>query len=188
MANFNVTDVTTGVSTTTNGTTATAPFPTNLAGAPLNIQFVSSSAGSGVTATDSVVVASLVPNVFIATGSGNDIVNLVGNGSNNVDAGPGANTIFGGTGNDHFIVQGAGLTGLALDVINGWHPGDILSMFGIDPAALSISVTAGVLTIGEKNAAGTGTMLVSIPIGTNPINVTSGNTGGVTPISFVNVS
>src|SRR5690349_13762966 len=66
MPSFNVLDLNTGTNAITDGTPgAVAPPPVNSAGQPLTNQLVS-------TTPDSVSVTALVPNVYIATGAGND--------------------------------------------------------------------------------------------------------------------
>jgi Ca2+-binding RTX toxin-like protein len=167
MPSFSVLDLNTGTNAITDGTPgAVAPPPVNSAGQPLTNQLVS-------TTPDSVSVTALVPNVYIATGVGNDFINLSFlNGSNLVDGGSGTNSIIGGTGNDTFNMVGPNLTANAFDVISGFHPGDVANVIGIAPGSFSLSEIPGVgLVIDNKTPAGADLRLLIGGSPTGSLNV-----------------
>jgi hypothetical protein len=135
------------------------------------MQFVYSNPASGVVnpATSSLQVQASPPGgVYIQTGPGNDLINLGATTVGNlVDAGSGFNSIFGGTGNDDFQMYAAGPTvpppfPPIVDQIFNWHPGDVLSMFGINPATLHLTLNGGNLKIDATTAGGPGLMSATI--------------------------
>ena len=79
----------------------------------------------------SVVIVTTAPDVFIKSFSGYDAIQLH-SGQNVVDAGPGSNFLIGGTGHDTFFLDGSS-GAVTWDTILGFHPGDMVAMFGFHP-------------------------------------------------------
>jgi Ca2+-binding RTX toxin-like protein len=147
MPNFTVEDRTTGTTSNTDGTPNTVSI-SNLGGQPLTNQYVN-------LTTDNLTVTSLVPNTYIKTGSGNDIIFLSGNGGNIADGGSGSNTIYGGSGNDGFEILGQTAVSNVFDVINNLQPGDVMTVYGVVPRSFNSTYNPSVgLDLFNKNAAG----------------------------------
>ncbi len=79
----------------------------------------------------SIVIVANAPDVFIKSFSGYAAIQLA-SGQNVVDAGPGSNFLIGGTGQDTFFLDGTSGR-VVWDTILGFHPGDMVTMFGFHP-------------------------------------------------------
>jgi fimbrial isopeptide formation D2 family protein len=79
------------------------------------------------TAGPAVIVAH-TPDAFIKSFSGFSAIQVLG-GRNVVDAGPGSNFVVGGTGDDTFFLDGTH-GAVTWDTIQGFHPGDMMTLFG----------------------------------------------------------
>jgi len=137
----------------TAGTPATAASPagfvvsntatgasTQVTGAPYAGSF------SGITQSfiqvtpASLHIVSQTPNSFIATGSGNDAIDVSQtNGNNIIDAGEGSNFLIGGSGSDSFFIDDRNLTAYAWSTIFNFHAGDSLTIWGISPADFALT-------------------------------------------------
>ena len=82
-----------------------------------------------------VAIIAQSPNVFVKSFVGNAAVE-VQSGQNVIDAGKGSNFLVGGTGLDVFFLDGRS-EAVTWDTIVGFHPGDIATVFGYDPAVSS---------------------------------------------------
>ena len=175
MPNFTVADRTTGANFNTDGT-PNAVAVSNHDGQPLTNQYVS-------LTSDNLNVASLVPNTHIQTGSGSDLVFLYGGGDNVVDAGSGSNTIFGGSGKDGFLILGNNAGSSVFDVINNFHPGDVMTIYGVTPGSFSSTYDPRVgLDLFNKNSAGVDLIVRVAGYGSNPATASPIHTAfGTTP-------
>lgn len=78
--------------------------------------------------TDSVSLATSVPNVFLKGGIGDDAIQ-VSSGSNVLDGGTGSNFLVGGTGTDTFYTD-ARATAVVWNTIQNFHQGDAATLWG----------------------------------------------------------
>jgi hypothetical protein len=125
--------------------TANAP-PTDLPGTPYAGQGQTFAGGLPLTGVqnefvsssmlaDSLLVIALTPNVFIATGSGNDGIVAAQGGSNVIDPGGGVNVVqLGSTGSD-LLVFDANLATPTGDAFLNFHAGDGLVIRGASVAS-----------------------------------------------------
>ena len=79
-----------------------------------------------------VVIIAQAPNVFVKNFKGDAAIALL-SGQNVVDAGKGSNFLIGGTGSDVFFLDGRS-DAVTWDTIVGFHPGDIVTLFGFHAA------------------------------------------------------
>ncbi len=82
------------------------------------------------------VIVAHTSNAFIKSFSGFSAIQVLG-GQNVVDAGPGSNFIVGGTGNDTFFLDGTH-GAVTWDTIQGFHPGDMMTLFGFNAGTSSL--------------------------------------------------
>ncbi len=78
--------------------------------------------------TGPAVIVAHTPDAFIKSFSGFGAIQVLG-GRNVVDAGPGSNFVVGGTGDDTFFLDGTH-GAVTWDTIQGFHPGDMMTLFG----------------------------------------------------------
>ncbi len=132
-ASVNLTDVTTGITTT--------PFMTPYDGpvAGLTSDFI-------LVTWHNVNITATAPNVFISLdgGTGEDAiaVNLL-NGNNVLNGSTGSSFLYGGTGNDTFFVDDRHATADIWSTVVGFHSGDNATVWGITPAAFNLSWVNG---------------------------------------------
>lgn len=89
---------------------------------------------------DNLYIYSNSPNVFVY-GQGNDIINLQGDaGTNVLDAGHGNDTLIGGTGQNTFVVEGNTAIHTVSDIIQQFHAGDAIDIWGIPKSGGANSV------------------------------------------------
>jgi hypothetical protein len=161
MPNFTVADKTTGANFNTDGT-PNAVAISNLDGQPLTNQYIN-------ITPDNLNVTPLVPNTYTQTGSGNDLIFLNSNGSNTVDAGSGTNNIFGGSGKDAFEILGNQVGSSVFDIINNFHPGDLVTVYGATFGSFSSTYDPKVgLDLFNKNSAGVDLTVRIAGYGSNP--------------------
>jgi len=126
-ANFLISNMKTGVSSSTTGNAYTGPV------AGLQNQCI-------MITPDNLNITALAPNSFIRTGSGTDAIDVSRAGGTNVlDGSTGSNFLVGGTGNDTFFVDDRGPTADIWSTVMGFHSGDAATVFGLsqDNAMLS---------------------------------------------------
>ncbi|HEY0207424.1 MAG TPA: hypothetical protein VGC15_25130 [Acetobacteraceae bacterium] len=85
------------------------------------------------------VIVAHTDNTFIKSFSGFCAIQVAG-GRNVVDAGPGSNFIVGGAGDDTFFLNG-GQGAVTWDTITGFHPGDMVTLFGFHAGTSSFAWT-----------------------------------------------
>lgn len=78
--------------------------------------------------TDSVSLASAMPNVFLHGGAGDDAI-AVSSGQNVLDGGTGSNFLVGGSGTDTFYTDARG-TAVVWNTIENFHTGDMATLWG----------------------------------------------------------
>lgn len=83
------------------------------------------------------VIVAHTDTTFIKSFSGFCAIQVAG-GRNVVDAGPGSNFIVGGAGNDTFFLNGS-QGAVTWDTINGFHPGDTVTLFGFHAGTSSFA-------------------------------------------------
>lgn len=84
---------------------------------------------------DDLNVVPITDNVFVHTGSGDDAINYAGTSGNNVaDGGSGSNFMTSGQGNDTFFDDARGATHDIWNTIQGFHPGDASTLWGVTDA------------------------------------------------------
>jgi Ca2+-binding RTX toxin-like protein len=151
MPNFSVLDITNNTGPTLTDGTPGAVRISNNALQPLTNPYVANT-------PDNVSVTALVANVYVKTGAGNDFLDVhFLNGGNILDGGAGVNTLIGGSGNDGFEILGNNLNVPAFDVIYGFHPGDVATIYGVAPGSLNLTENPqSGLILNSKNAAGVG--------------------------------
>lgn len=126
--NFSVQDATTGTTTSSPGTIYTGPV------AGLQYQYTS-------VTPDSLNITATTPNVFIASGAGQDGLNVSGvNGNNILDGGGGSNFLTGGTGNDTFYVDIRNQTTPVFSTIANFHSGDNATVWGVTLADFTVNL------------------------------------------------
>nr|WP_294528259.1 hypothetical protein [uncultured Rhodopila sp.] len=83
--------------------------------------------------TASLNITATAPNSFIATGSGNDSINVSRvNGNNVLDGGGGSNFLTGGTGDDTFYLDASNPTAATMSTVVNFHSGDDLTIWGVN--------------------------------------------------------
>ncbi|HBK08186.1 MAG TPA: hypothetical protein DDZ81_20430 [Acetobacteraceae bacterium] len=81
---------------------------------------------------DGLNITTTTPNWFIASGSGNDAIDVSQGGGNNVvDGGRGSNFLTGGSGNDTFFIDDRAATSAIWSTIAGFHAGDAVTVWGV---------------------------------------------------------
>ncbi len=85
--------------------------------------------------TDPLAMVAQTPNTFIKCVAGEAAIQLL-SGQNVVDAGPGSNFLIGGTGQATFYLDGRP-AGETWDTIVGFHPGDIVTLWGFQSGVSS---------------------------------------------------
>lgn len=150
---FRVQDLTTGSSSTAPGTA--------YAGGLDYLQYEYIYSGG-----DSINVATSLPNAFIKTGSGADVLTATF-GNNLLDAGGGSNILTGGDGQDGgrdtFIVDATG--GGVIDTFVNFHQGDTLQIFGFVPGT-----STGTLATGGASGYGGATIYAALGGAGTPVN------------------
>jgi len=138
---------------------------------------------------DPAVIVAHTDNTFIKSFSGFCAIQVAG-GRNVVDAGPGSNFIVGGTGDDTFFLNGS-QGAVTWDTITGFHPGDMVTLFGFHAGTSSFAWTDAEGAAGytgrtiHADLAGDGGITASLTFaGTTAANtdgyaVTTGTVGGV---------
>jgi Ca2+-binding RTX toxin-like protein len=140
-ADFAISDQTTGLVTLSGGETYTGP----VSGITQDIILATS---------DNINVTADIPNVFIATGSGNDTINVSGaNGKNILDSGTGSNFLTGGIGDDTFYLDDRNPDAPIFSTIVNFHAGDYATVWGVYASNFSVL---------ELNNQGAPAILVSI--------------------------
>lgn len=129
--NFDVTDTTTGATTSTAGT----PYTGSLSG--LTSEFVA-------VTTDGLAITATQPDVFIQGGPGNDAINVSNvNGNNVLDGSTGSNFLIGGTGDDTFYLDARGTTANVFDTIANFHSGDNATVYGVNATLFTLTAYDG---------------------------------------------
>lgn len=169
---FVMTDTTTGVSSSSAGEAYSGPV------VGLQSQYIT-------VTTDSLNIASITPNSFIHTGSGNDAVDVSRAGGNNVlDGSTGSNFLVGGTGNDTFFVDDRAATADIWSTVVNFHAGDAATIFGVTSTGFALDYEDG-----QGAAGATGMTLHAITAG-KPIasitlaGYTKADLGGRLGVSF----
>ncbi len=125
-ANFLLTNMTTGASSSAAGDAYSGPVP------GLQHQYITVS-------TDNLNIAATAPNSFIHSGSGNDALDVSRNGGNNVlDGSTGSNFLVGGAGNDTFFVDDRAAAADIWSTVVNFHAGDDATIFGVTPADVAL--------------------------------------------------
>ena len=125
-ANFLLTNMTTGVSSSAAGIAYNGPV------AGLQHQYITVS-------TDSLNIAAAAPNSFIHSGSGNDAIDVSGAGGNNVlDGSTGSNFLVGGAGTDTFFVDDRAAAADIWSTVVNFHSGDDATIFGVTPSDFAL--------------------------------------------------
>ena len=130
--------------TTEPAPVAAAPVPQRFAVVNASTGVASTSlgeAGGGVSGIDwtfiaitpeSLAITAAVPNVFIRTGSGNDLIDVWAAGGTNVlDGGEGSNFLTGGSGFDTFFVDARNAAGSTWSTVRNLGQGDAATLWGI---------------------------------------------------------
>ncbi len=122
---FQLTDSTTGVSSTAAGEVYSGPV--------VGLQF------QYITVTpDNLNIAATVPNTFVHAGSGNDAIDVSRVSGNNVlDGSTGSNFLVGGAGNDTFFVDDRTATTDIWSTVVNFHSGDATTIFGVTPTGFT---------------------------------------------------
>lgn len=90
---------------------------------------------------DNLNITSHVPNSFIHSGAGNDAIDVSSAGGNNIlDGSTGSNYLTGGTGDDTFYLDDRSPTSDVFSTVVGFHSGDNVSIFGVDPTNFKIAM------------------------------------------------
>ena len=80
---------------------------------------------------DGLNITTATPDWFIASGSGNDAIDVASGGGNNVvDGGGGSNFLTGGSGDDTFFVDDRSAASAIWSTIAGFHSGDAVTVWG----------------------------------------------------------
>ena len=138
---------------------------------------------------DPAVIVAHTDNAFIKSFSGFCAIQVAG-GRNVVDAGPGSNFIVGGAGDDTFFLNG-NHGAVTWDTITGFHPGDMVTLFGFHAGTSSFTWTDADGAAGytgrtiHADLAGNGGITASLTFAgttaadTDGYAVTTGTVGGV---------
>ncbi len=125
-ANFQISDMRTGVSSTAAGTAYTGPV------AGLQNQFI-------MITSDNINITATVPNSFIHTGSGVDAIDVSKVGGTNVlDGSTGSNFLSGGTGTDTFFVDDRIASADIWSTVVNFHAGDAVTIFGVTSTGFNL--------------------------------------------------
>jgi len=130
-------------------------------------------------------ITSSSPNTFIHSGNGDDGIDASGGGTNVIDGGGGSNFLTGGTGKDTFFVDDRQPSVNIWTTVQGFHKGDIATIWGITPtnqittvdnagAAGHTGLTFGVTTPGKPDANLTLTGLASADL--SKLSISFGHT------------
>jgi Ca2+-binding RTX toxin-like protein len=98
-------------------------------------------------ASDSLNISVSTPNWFLHSGSGNDAL-AVSSGTNVLDGGTGSNFLSGGSGTDTFFVDDRGPTADIWSTVNGFHAGDVATIWGVTPQDFGLAWVDGQGTAG----------------------------------------
>ena len=97
-------------------------------------------------------VTPFVPDTFVRTGSGNDVIDVSKvNGNNILDGGTGGNMLIGGSGQDTFYVDDRAPAAQTWSTVENFHAGDAVTVWGVTPQDFSIDWANG---LGAPNAPG----------------------------------
>lgn len=112
---------------------------------------------------DGLNVTTTTPNWFIASGSGNDAIDVSGGGGNNVvDGGRGSNFLTGGSGDDTFFVDDRSATSAIWSTIAGFHSGDAVTVWGVTAQNFALTWLDG------QGAAGNTGLTLSVAAANKP--------------------
>ena len=125
MANFNVTDTTTGTSFVTAGDSYNGPVP------ELQRECI-------MLTQDNINITANIPNVFVHSDGGEDALQVL-SGTNVLDGSTGSNFLVGGTGNDTFFVDDRGPAADIWSTVVGFHGGDSATVWGVTPQDFKFS-------------------------------------------------
>jgi hypothetical protein len=117
-------DTTTGKSVSATPTAYTGPV------AGLQEQYI-------YTGRDSVNITVNSDDWFVHGGPGNDAIAVVG-GTNVLDGSTGSNFLSGGTGSDTFFVDDRSPSAPIWSTMNGFHAGDMATVFGVTPGQFDL--------------------------------------------------
>ena len=173
-ANFLITDMTTGASSSAAGNAYSGPV------AGLLHQYVTVS-------TDNLNIAASGPNVFIHSGSGNDALDVSRAGGNNVlDGSTGSNFLVGGAGRDTFFVDDRAPAADIWSTVVNFHGGDDATIFGVTPSNFALDWEDGQGAAGSTgltlHATAPGKPVASITLA----GYTKADLGGRLSVSFGN--
>ena len=130
-AKFMITNVTTGVSSTSDGQHYLGPV------AGLTDELI-------LATSDKINVTANIPNVFIHTGSGDDALNVSSASGNNVlDGGTGSNFLVGGNGMDTFFVDDRAAPADIWSTVVGFGAGDAATIWGVTPQDFDLAWVDG---------------------------------------------
>ena len=125
-ANFLISNMNTGVSSTTPGSAYAGPV------GGLQNQCI-------MITPDNLNITAAAPNSFIHTGSGTDAIDVSKVGGTNVlDGSTGSNFLAGGTGNDTFFVDDRIASADMWSTVVNFHTGDAATIFGVTPAGFNL--------------------------------------------------
>lgn len=136
--NFTIADETTGTQSFATGSTYSGPVQ------GLSEEFI-------FVSPDNLNITSHVPNVFIHTGGGDDAIDVSQtNGNNILDGSTGSNFLTGGKGFDTFYVDDRSPISDVFSTVVGFHAGDNVTIFGINPTAFNINTLDNQGAVGAK--------------------------------------
>ncbi len=98
-------------------------------------------------ASDSLNISVSTPGWFLHSGGGNDAL-AVSSGTNVLDGGTGSNFLTGGSGTDTFFVDDRGPTGDIWSTVNGFHAGDVATIWGVTAQDFGLAWVDGQGTAG----------------------------------------
>ncbi len=112
---------------------------------------------------DGLNITTTTPNWFIASGSGNDAIDVSKGGGNNVvDGGRGSNFLTGGSGDDTFFVDDRSATSAIWSTIAGFHAGDAVTVWGVTAQNFALTWLDG------QGAAGNTGLTLSVAAANKP--------------------
>ena len=112
---------------------------------------------------DGLNIATTTPNWFIASGRGNDAIDVSRGGGNNVvDGGGGSNFLTGGSGDDTFFVDDRSATSAIWSTIVGFHSGDAVTVWGVTAQSFALTWLDG------QGAAGNTGLTLSVTAANKP--------------------
>ena len=134
-------------------------------------------------------VATITPNWFIHTGSGDDAIDVSrGGGANVLDGSTGSNFLVGGSGNDTFFVDERGQSADVWSTIVGFHAGDEATLWGVTPNDFTLNyydnqgatgytgIRFGLTAAGKPNASLTIAGYTSADLSNGRLTITYGTT------------